>query len=126
MSFFIPKGMTGTICPADQTESVSIDSLRKLNLLHRKNQGHILALPVGSRADLSYDTSRLSLEYVPMPPPPPRIKKIKEKQADHLRSGFITDNQKGFWGMFLFSLCLHLVVFLFAHDDLFCTANHPG
>jgi|GEM_PF-3242821 len=107
---FIPKEMTGTISHPDQTESVSIDSLRKLNLLPQKDQGHILFLPVGSKAELVYGSVRLNLEYVPEPPPPPRP--IKEKQprpGSDLKKGFLEADQKGFWAMFLVSLCLHLL-----------------
>ncbi|MEW5802603.1 MAG: AgmX/PglI C-terminal domain-containing protein [bacterium] len=118
---FIPGGMTGTICQPDQTESVTIDSLRRLNLLPRKDQGHILLLPVGSRAELSYETLRLTLEYVPMPPPPPRIKKPrapkeprgKQVLADGSKAGFFQDDQKGFWLMFTLSLGIHLLFFLY-------------
>ncbi|MEW6382010.1 MAG: TonB family protein [bacterium] len=111
---FIPGEMTGIIGHPDQTDTVSIDSLRNLNLLPRKNQGHTLFLPVGNRAELSYGGVRLDLGYVPEPPPPPRS---REEQAseDVLEHGFLEGDQKGFWTMFLLSLCLHVLFILYVY-----------
>ncbi|MFH1673944.1 MAG: AgmX/PglI C-terminal domain-containing protein [Pseudomonadota bacterium] len=108
---FVPDGITGTV-HTDKTEPISLDSLRKLQLLTKKKHGDILPFSLGSKAELFFETCRLTLEYVPIPPPLPRTK-TKTGLPKKYRFGFLERDQKPFWMIVLMSFFIHVSFLLY-------------